>query len=122
MFFSYSPSICCAIESFHTQSPSKYNFETLTDCDFLRIPYSIHIEIIAKHHELNILFRKFTELLLIGMMERHHELMAFDSKTRFKNFISRSPHLLNMLSQKDIASYLRIDATNFSKLINTVKI
>jgi hypothetical protein len=54
----------------------------------------------------------------VGVIERQHELLAFDMETRFKTFVQRSPHLLNMVSQKDIASYLRIDSTNFSKLIN----
>ena len=45
-----------------------------------------------------------------------------ETESRFKKYTKRSPHLLNMIPQKDIASYLRIDPTNFSKLINTIKL
>jgi CRP-like cAMP-binding protein len=122
MFFAYAPSFSGIVESFLTQTPSKYYLETITDSTFLRISYTKHAQLIKEHRELETLFRIITEQFLIGIIERHHQLMAFNTETRFKKFAKRSPHLINMLSQKDIASYLRIDATNFSKLINTINI
>ena len=122
MFFAYAPSFSGVVESFLSQTPSRYYLETVTDSEFLRIPYARHAELIREHRDLETLFRKITETFLLGMIERHHELMAMNTETRFKNFVSRSAHLLNMVPHKDIASYLRIDPTNFSKLINSVKI
>lgn len=122
MFFAYKPSFSGVIESFLTQTPSKYFLETITDSKLLRLSFETHTQLLKENRELETLFRKITEQFLLGIIERHHELMAFNTETRFKNFIQRSPHLLNMVSQKDIASYLRIDSTNFSKLINTIKI
>jgi CRP-like cAMP-binding protein len=122
MFFAYAPSFSGIVESFLTQTPSKYYLETITDSTFLRIPYAKHSQLIERHRELETLFRIITEQFLIGIIERHHQLMAFNTETRFKKFVKRSPHLINMISQKDIASYLRIDPTNFSKLINLIKI
>ena len=122
MFFAYNPSFSGIMESFFTQTPSKYYLETITDSKFLRLSFEKHTQLINEHRELETLFRKITEQFLLGIIERHHQLMAFNTETRFKNFIQRSPHLLSMVSQKDIASYLRIDPTNFSKLINTIKI
>ncbi len=121
MFFAYAPSFSGVVESFLTQTPSKYYLEAITNSTFLRIPYTKHSQLIKKHRELETLFRIITEQFLIGIIERHHQLMAFNTDTRFKKFIKRSPHLINMIPQKDIASYLRIDPTNFSKLINSVK-
>ena len=121
MFFAYNPSFSGVIESFLTQTPSRYYLETITDSKLLRLSYKKHSELIQENRELETLFRKITEQFLLGIIERHHHLMAFNTETRFKKFIKRSPHLLNMIPQKDIASYLRIDPTNFSKLINTIK-
>ncbi|MBL4704215.1 MAG: Crp/Fnr family transcriptional regulator [Flavobacteriales bacterium] len=122
MFFAYNPSFSGIMESFLTQTPSKYYLETITDSKLLRLPYEKHKQLIQEHRELETLFRKITEQFLLGIIERHHQLMAFSTETRFRNFLKRSPHLLNMIPQKDIASYLRIDSTNFSKLINTIRI
>ncbi len=120
--FTYAPSFSGIPESFLTQKPSKYFLETITDSEFLRISYSKHKELILKHRQLETLFRVWTEQLLIGILDRYYELMAYDIETRFRNFLQRSPHMINMVSQKDLASYLRIDPTNFSKLIRNVQI
>ena len=120
--FTYPPSLSGIPESFLSQSPSHYYLETLTDSTFLRISYEKHQEMMHQYREIETLFRKATELFLIGFGQRYYELMAFDIETRFKSFMKRSPQLLQMVSHKDLASYLRIDSTNFSKLINQHRI
>lgn len=120
--FTYSPSFSGIPESFLNQSPANYFLKTITDSKFLRISFEKHQALMSKHRSIETLFRKGTELLLIDTLNRYYELMAFDIETRFKNFTTRSPHLLQMVSQKDLASYLRIDPSNFSKLLGTVRI
>ena len=122
MFFSYNPFFTGAMDSFLTRTPAKFYLETITDSQLLRLSYTKHEQLTQKYRPLETLFRKVTENILTGMIERNHELMAFNAETRFKRFMGRSSHLLNKIPQKDIASYLRIDATNFSKLINTREI
>ena len=120
--FTYPPSFTGVPESFTTRSPSTCYLETITDSRFLRISFEKHQQLMEQHRPIETLFRKATEAFLVGMMHRYHELMAFDMETRFRTFAARSPHLLHMVSQKDLASYLRIDATNLSKLLGSVKI
>ncbi|MEM1257561.1 MAG: cyclic nucleotide-binding domain-containing protein [Bacteroidota bacterium] len=120
--FTYPPSFSGIPESFFVQKPSKYYLQTITDSKFLRISFDEHQKLMKEYREIETLFRKVTEQFLIGVLERYYELMAYDIETRFKSFTARSPHLLGFISQKDLASYLRIDATNFSKLMNTVHI
>ncbi|MCX2745588.1 cyclic nucleotide-binding domain-containing protein [Mangrovivirga sp. M17] len=120
--FTYPPSFSGIPESFLTQTPSKYYLETITDSSFLRISFEKHQQLMDDHREIETLFRKAAEYFLIGMVQRHYELMAFDISERFKSFAKRSPHLFSLIPHRDIASYLRIDSTNFSKLYNTIKI
>ncbi|NBG66895.1 Crp/Fnr family transcriptional regulator [Acidiluteibacter ferrifornacis] len=122
MAFTYPPSFSGIPESFLTQTPSRYFLETITESSFFRISFEKHQELMQEHREIETLFRKATELVLIGMVQRHYELMAFNISQRFKSFAQRSPHLFSLVSHKDLASYLRIDSTNFSKLFNTIKI
>ncbi|WP_281986935.1 Crp/Fnr family transcriptional regulator [Aquimarina aggregata] len=122
ILFTYAPSFSGNPGSFVTQTPSKYFLETITESKFLRISYEKHQQLMDQYREIETLFRKAIEYLLIGVMEKHYELMAFDIETRFKIFTKRSPHLLTLISQKDLASYLRIDSTNFSKLMNNTRI
>lgn len=120
--FTYSPSFSGIPESFLTQTPSKYYLEAITDSSFLRLSYQRHQELMQEHRAIETLFRKATEHHLIGLLERHYELMAYDIEERFQAFAKRSKHLFGIVAHKDLASYLRIDATNFSKLFNTIKI
>ena len=109
-------------KSLFEQSPSTVTIECITPSKLQRIRYSKHLEMLEKYRELDTLFRKATELLLAGVLDRYNELMAFTIEERFKSFAKRSPQLLNVIPHKDLAAYLRIDATNFSKLLNSVKV
>lgn len=120
--FTYSPSLSGIPESFFTQTPSKYYLESISDTKVLKISYAKHTQLLNKYRPIETLFRMATENILFGLVHRHHELMAYDIETRFKNFLQRSPHLLNQVPHKDLASYLRINASNFSKLLGKVKI
>lgn len=120
--FAYSPSFSGILESFFNQTPSRYYLETITDSVFKRISYDQHNMLLQQHKELETLFRKIAERFLDGVIQRQHELMALNMEERFSVFVKRSPHMLHLVSQKDIASYLRIDPTNFSKMINRIQI
>lgn len=118
--FTYHPSFSGIPESFLTQSPSNYFLETITDSHFLRISYRKHQEYMAEYREIETLFRKLTEQLLIGVVQRYYELMGLNMEERFQTFMARSGHLLHKVPQKDLAAYLNMDPTNFSKLLNQV--
>ncbi|MFN3381588.1 MAG: Crp/Fnr family transcriptional regulator, partial [Runella zeae] len=40
---------------------------------------------------------------------------------RFRCLLQRSPHILQLVPHKYLANYLGMDATNFIKLINKVR-
>ena len=120
--FSFAPSISTIPESFLTQTPSKCYLETISHSRFLRIPYKKHQELMLEYRDIETLFRKITEFYLVEMVERHYQLMSHDIESRFQSLTKKYPYLINMVSNKDLASYLRIDSTNFSKLLNSVKI
>lgn len=61
-----------------------------------------------------------TEAMFAGMIDLHIELRAMTIEERYKKFCRKSPHLLQLVPHKYIASYLGIDPTNFSKLFNNV--
>ena len=57
-----------------------------------------------------------------GVLDRLAELQLMSSEEKFRSLLMRSPHILTLVPHKYLASYLGIDATNFSKLMNRVKI
>lgn len=57
-----------------------------------------------------------------GLVMRYHRLLAYSMEERFKDLMKNNSHLINKIPQKDLANYLKIDPTNFSKLLNNIKI
>ncbi|MBK9981031.1 MAG: Crp/Fnr family transcriptional regulator [Saprospiraceae bacterium] len=120
--FTYPFAFTCIPESFLTQKPSRYSFECLTESEFLRISYADFIGFVEKHHEFESLLRKTLIGTLGGVVNRYHRILTLSIEERFKDFMKNSPQLINQIPHKEIANYLKIDPTNFSKLLNTVRI
>ena len=120
--FTYPFSFSGVADSFLTQTPSKYFFETLTKSEFIRTSYQQIDELMKRYHNFETLIRKATSFSLAGVLERQIELQCFSAEQKFKTLLKRSPHVLRLIPHKYLASYLGIDATTFSKLLGNVRI
>ncbi len=110
------------LDSFLLQVSSKYYYETLSKSVLIRCRYSDFERVLAAHPNLKLVFDKALYQAFSGTMMRLAELQSLSSEEKFKKLLARSPHVLNKIPHKYLANYIGIDATNFSKLINTVKI
>ena len=122
LVFMYAPSFGGVIDSLLLQKPSRYFFETLTPSKFLRTSAFDLFEQMEKSKDIQKLVQKGTTQTLSGLLERMVELQCYSSEEKFTTLLKRSPHILNLVPHKYIANYIGIDATNFSKLVNQVKI
>jgi CRP-like cAMP-binding protein len=120
--FTYPPSFSGVADSFLTPTPSAYFFEALTASRFLRIGYDQLQQLIKQYPGIQQLIFTATALAFKGALHRNVELQCFTNEEKFRALLKRSPHILQLVPHKYLASYLGIDASNFSKLINTVKI
>ena len=120
--FSYPFAFTCTPESFLTQKPSQYCWECITDSKFLKISFSTFFSFVNKHPEFETLLRKKLIGTLTGLTNRYHRLLTQTIEERFVSLMNNSPQLINLIPQKEIANYLKIDPTNFSKLINSIKL
>ncbi|WP_256010411.1 Crp/Fnr family transcriptional regulator [Desertivirga xinjiangensis] len=120
--FMYPPSFAGVLDSFMLQLPSKYCFETLSTSRFLRASFVDVNALMKSRPALQGLILQGMSQVLSGLLERLVELQSFSSEEKFSRFLARSPHILQLVPHKYLANYIGIDATNFSKLINKVKI
>ncbi len=120
--FTYPPNLCAIPESFMLQRPAPYALKCLTDSEMHYLTFDELNALFDESQQLERLFRKMTEAVLVGIITRHVELHTLTMEERFKTFAQRSPHLLHLIPHKYLASYLGMDPTNFSKLYNTVRI
>lgn len=119
--FTYYPNLSAIPESFNLQKPSKYFLVCLTESELEYITYDDLQKIYNISPAIERLFRRFSETLHAGSINRHMELQSQSIQERYTAFCRRSPHLLQTVPHKYIASYLGIDPSNFSKLYNSVK-
>ena len=122
LVFTYPPSFGGVIDSMMNESPSRYYYETLTPSVFLRAPYSEIQKLSTQISVVDVLIKKGIVGALSGVLERLVEVQCYSSEERFRKLLNRSPHILQLVPHKYLANYLGIDATNFSKLINRVRI
>lgn len=121
MAFTYPPGLCAVPGSFPMQRPSGHSIICLTDCRLGHLNHAHLNSLFNSHPAIERLFRKLTEQILAGVIDRHLELQTLTMRERYVRFCNRSPHLLQVVPHRYIASYLRMDHTNFSKLYNTVR-
>lgn len=118
----YAPSFGGVMDSFLLQKPSRFYYESLTPSVFLRADYVSIASMMDKHPDILKLVHTGLTQAFSGLLERMVELQCFSSEEKFKKLLQRSPHILTLVPHKYLANYLGIDATNFSKLINSVRI
>lgn len=117
--FTYPPSFSGIPESFLTRQPSRYFLQAVTDGAMLKLPWERLEAACQEFPSIERLLRQATAQVLGGLVQRHYELLAFTMEERFMAFMERSAHLINLVPHKQLASYLGMDPTNFSKLLNS---
>lgn len=122
LVLTYAPSFGGVLDSFLLQKPSAYYYESLTPSKFMRISHEAIQSLIAQHPSIETFINKGLSHAFSGLLERMVELQCFSSEEKFRILLKRSPHVLKLVPHKYLANYLGIDATNFSKLINTIRI
>lgn len=122
LIFTYAPSFGGVLNAMMTEQPSQFFYETLTSSSFLRAPASEIKRIMLANSEIAQMINFGVSGALGGVLDRLAELQLMSSEEKFRSLLKRSPHILTLVPHKYLASYLGIDATNFSKLMNRVKI
>ncbi|UZR93348.1 Crp/Fnr family transcriptional regulator [Chondrinema litorale] len=120
--FSYDGDFSGIPDSFMNQVPSMYFLETLSPCEVLKTTYDKLQQAFDASREVERLSRIMAEKMLYGFSLRQVELQCMSAEERFKAFLRRSPHLLQMIPQKYLASYLNMAPETFSRLIRNVRI
>ena len=120
--FMYPPSFSGVADSFLTQTPSTFFLETLTTSRFLRTSYKQIDELMDRYPGIRKMVLQLTAFILKGVLQRQMELQCFSAEEKFRALLKRSPHVLQIIPHKYLASYLGIDPATFSKLLGSVRL
>jgi CRP-like cAMP-binding protein len=120
--FTYPYSFSGVADSFLTQTSSAFFLETLTASRFLKTSWVQVNGLMNEYPAIQAMILKATAFALKGVLERQVELQCFSAEEKFRVLLKRSPHVLNLIPHKYLASYLGIDPATFSKLLGSVRI
>jgi len=120
--FTYTLDFGGVLDSYLLQVPSQYYYEALSRSLLLRCHKDDFDEMQSRYSSVKKAIEKALHLGFSGTMARLAELQSLSSEQKFRKLLQRSPHILHMIPHKYLANYIGIDPTNFSKLLNTVKL
>lgn len=120
--FTYPHSFSGVLDAMLLQQPSRYCMETLTPSAFLRAPANDLLRLAETYPQIAKMMQTGLANALSGVLLRLTELQSFSAEERFRNLLKRSPHILQIVPHKYLADYIGVDATNFSKMINRIRI
>lgn len=122
LVFTYKGSFSGVADSFLLRKPSRYYLEAITKSNMLYTHY-LQLEKVATEH-ISIRELLYTSIChtFAGVLERQIELQVYSAEEKFRALLNRSPHILQFIPHKYLASYLGIDATTFSKLLHSVRL
>ena len=114
--FSYDASWSGAFDSFVTRKPSRFDVRAVTDSVLFGIAHADLHRLYDGSPAMERFGRLILEELVVGRATREIEQLSLTAEERFDRLIKRSPQLLQLVPQKDIASYLRMTPETFSRL------
>lgn len=122
LVFTYPPSFSGIVDSYLSRRPAAYHLEVLTASRLLRLHHDSLQTLLRLHPALHGWMHAALANVLTGVLLRQAELQTANAEARFRALLQRSPHLLNAIPHKYLASYLGLDAATFSKLLGRVRI
>ncbi|TXI82176.1 MAG: Crp/Fnr family transcriptional regulator [Flavobacteriales bacterium] len=114
--FAYDGSWSGEYTSFVTRTPARFDVLAMTDSVLWGIRYDDLQRLFRELPVMERFGRLILEELLVGRALREIEQLSMSAEERYDRLVERSPHLLQLASQKDIASYLRMTPETFSRL------
>lgn len=114
--FAYDGSWCGEYASFVSRKPARFDVKAISDTVLVGIRYEDLQRLYSEMKTMERFGRLILEELLIGRAVREVEQLSLSAEERYDRLVQRSPQLLQLVSQKDIASYLRMTPETFSRL------
>jgi CRP-like cAMP-binding protein len=96
------------LASFLSQRPATYTIDALEDTTLLQISKTDLEKLYGKIPKFERFFRLLLQNAFVAQQDRIQQNLSFTAELRYLDFIKKYPRLEQLVSQKQIASYLGI--------------
>ena len=104
--------------SFHGQTPSALNIDALEDSVVLQISRNDLVTLYTEAPKFDRIFRVLIENAYVRLQKRLLQNISSTAEERYQSFLELYPHLVNRLSQVQIAGFLGVTPEFLSRLRN----
>ncbi len=108
-------------ESFLTGKHGELYLETITDITVYEFNRSTFFSFFEDFPRFEKIRSVIAEYAYLQMVERLREFQTKDLKERYLNLINKNSKLFNLVSQKDIASYLGVAPQSLSRIKDSIR-
>ena len=96
------------IASFYSERPGKLYVQALEDSLVLQCRKEDQINVLGQFPTFDRIFRKLAENAMVGLQHRVLQNISSTAEERYLDFVERHPHLLNRISNVQIASFIGV--------------
>lgn len=108
-------------EGIRTGNAASFSIECLEECQCIKLPYSLVLEVIEKDRRLRTLFYSLYLQEVEKLERRAKNLIVMCAEERYHDFCKYYPQLTNRVDLQHIASYIGIRAPSLSRIRRTIK-
>lgn len=116
MGFSYNGEFSGVYDSLIFQKPSNWNVEALEDTVGLKLHHQSLMELQEKTPAVKEWLFKFNQQVMFGLGIFIRSLLADSAEEKFERLMTQSPHIIQIVPQKHLASYLGMTPETFSRM------
>lgn len=116
MGFSYNGEFSGVYDSLVFQKPSDWNVEALEDTVGLKLHHDQFVNIQERFPEVKQWIFSFNQQVMFGLGVFIRSLLADTAEEKFERLMRQSPHIIQIVPQKHLASYLGMTPETFSRM------
>lgn len=114
--FTYPPGLTGVPDSFFLQTPSAYALDALTDGRVLATDHASFSDLMDRYGELDRWAWRLLAVAGAGRGKRERELLTLTAEERYARLLREAPHLVGLVAQKHLASYLGMTPETLSRV------
>lgn len=114
--FAFAPSYSGVPFSFFEQVPSAYTLEALSDSRLLGVGFPAMQRWLDRHHAMERWARTVFLRASAGRAKREREMLTLTAEERYRRLLRESPHLIQLVAQRHLASYLGMTPETLSRV------
>lgn len=118
--FGYENRIIAPLDSFISNKPTKFYIQAIKNSELKRISRERFLEVFNANDTYKDLWLEFLKSIVMNQLTREMDVITYSPIERIERLCKRSPHILQEIPHKYVASYLRMQPETFSRLLKNI--